>query len=316
MEMSPVPYSRRRFLASAGVLSAGILAFPASLFAAESPVITIVNEARKSPLKLSKLRSSITVIEGSGGNICVLTGRQELLLVDAGIDVSKAKMQAALARLSDKPVKQLINTHWHFDHASGNEWLHQAGATITAHENTRKHLQKTVRVEDWSYTFPPAPADAIPSVVFARERTMHLGQETIQLRHYAPAHTDSDIAVYFEQADVLHVGDTWWNGYYPFLDYNTGGDVNGMMQAAEANIARTTAKTIIIPGHGPVGTRAQLVAYRDMLGEVMHRVRALKNQGHSLQQAVASRPTQPFDAQWGNFVISGALFTNLVYRSV
>jgi glyoxylase-like metal-dependent hydrolase (beta-lactamase superfamily II) len=310
------PISRRHFMASAGLLSAGFFVSPSKLFDETSPVTIIINEAAKGPVNMKKLRNNISMLEGSGGNIAVFTGRDGKLLVDGGIDVSKEKMKKVLSGISKEPVKYLINTHWHFDHASGNEWLHEAGATIMAHGNTKKNLSKQIRVEDWKYTFPPAPKGALPTITFEKERTLQMNGETIQMHYYGPAHTDSDISVYFENADVLHVADTWWNGYYPFIDYDTKGNIDGMLKAANANVNLATDKTIIIPGHGPVGNKAQLTEYRDMLVEVKTKIEAMKKQGKSLKEVVASKPTKSYDAKWGNFVINGDFFTNLVYRSV
>jgi glyoxylase-like metal-dependent hydrolase (beta-lactamase superfamily II) len=290
---------------------------PRRLFAAaESPVITIRNAAASAKITVTKLRGNVSVLEGSGGNIAVFTGRDGKLLVDAGIPATRARITDALDTLSGDPVRHLINTHWHFDHTDGNEWLHSIGAEITAHENTRKHLAETTRVEDWDFTFPPAPAGALPTKVFTKDETLHLNGATLALKCYKPAHTDSDISVDFTDADILHCADTFWNGYYPFIDYSTGGSINGMIRAAEANVARATEKTIVIPGHGPIGNKSQLIEFRDMLVAVRDKVSALKKQGRSLQEAIEAKPTADYDAKWGGFVIKGDFFTKLVYEGV
>ena len=170
-----------------------------------------------------KIRNNISVLEGSGGNIAVLTGPDGKVLIDGGIDASRPQLTKALADLSTDPISHLVNTHWHFDHTSGNEWLHAAGARIIAQENTRKYLSEVQRVEDWDYNFLPLRQGGIPSEVFATEHTLKLNGATIRLKRYTPAHTDSDISVTFGEADVLHTGDTYWNGIYPFIDYSTGG---------------------------------------------------------------------------------------------
>jgi glyoxylase-like metal-dependent hydrolase (beta-lactamase superfamily II) len=211
----------------------------------------------------------------------------------------------------------LFRSHWHFDHADGNAWLHAAGARIIAHENTRKHLAVAQRVDDWYFDFPPAPAAGLPSDVFATEQTMQVNGATIAMKYYGPAHTDSDISVHFTEIDVLHTGDTFWNGIYPFIDYSTGGSIDGSIRAADANLAVTTDKTVIIPGHGqPVSNRTQLKEFRDMLVGIRENVAALKKQGKSLDDTVAAKPTAAYDAKWGRFVIDPALFTKLVYEGV
>jgi glyoxylase-like metal-dependent hydrolase (beta-lactamase superfamily II) len=253
---------------------------------------------------------------GVGGNIAVLPGRDGKLLIDAGFAGARPKITSALASISSDPIKHLINTHWHFDHTDGNEWLHSAGAVILAHVNTRKHLSTTTRVEGWNFTFPPSPPGAIPSEVFDDERTVKLNGMTIVLKHYAPAHTDSDISVYFTDADVFHVGDTFWNGYYPFIDYSTGGSIDGMIRATQENVAKVTDTMIVIPGHGAVGDKSQLVFYRDLLVDTREKVAALKKQGKSLDEIVAAKPTAATDAKWANGFRSPKDFIGDVYQGV
>jgi glyoxylase-like metal-dependent hydrolase (beta-lactamase superfamily II) len=284
--------------------------------AVESPVITIRNAAATAKINVQKLRGNVSVLEGSGGNITVLTGRDSKLLVDAGITASRPQITDTLASLSDDPVKHLINSHWHFDHTDGNEWLHSIGAEITAHENTRKHLSTTTRVEDWDFTFPPSPPGALPTKLFTTEETLHLNGMTLALKYYLPAHTDSDISIEFTDADIIHVADTFWNGVYPFIDYSTGGSIDGMIRAAEENVARVSDKTIVIPGHGPIGNKSQLIEFRDMLLAIREKVGTLKNQGKSRDEVVATKPTANYDEKWGGFVINGDLFTKLVYAGV
>ena len=280
----------------------------------ESPVITIRKAAATGKINIHKLRGNLSVLEGSGGNITVLTGRDGKVLVDAGI--SRPQVEDALASLGEEPVSHLINTHWHFDHTDGNEWLHSVGAAISAHENTRKHLSNTTRVEDWNFTFPPAPPGALPTTIINTDKTIYLNGTTLALRCYGPSHTDSDISVEFEKANVIAVADTLWNGHYPFIDYSTGGSLDGMIRAAEANVANTNDETIVIPGHGPIGNRSQLIEFRDMLGAIREKIANLKKQGKSLNEAVAAKPTADYDAKWGGFVIDGDFFTRLVYAGV
>jgi glyoxylase-like metal-dependent hydrolase (beta-lactamase superfamily II) len=309
--------SRRRFLVSTAVATAGVWLMPRRLFAeVESPVIVIRRAAATSKINVQKLRGNVSVFEGSGGNIAVLTGHDGKLLVDAGITASRPRITEALQNLSADPLKHLINTHWHFDHTDGNEWLHSIGAEITAHENTRKHLSVATRVEGWNFTFPPSPNGALPTKVFSQAQTLHLNGTTLELKYYPPAHTDSDISVEFWDADIFHAGDTFWNGHFPFIDYSTGGSIDGTIRAAEANVASVSNKTIVIPGHGPVGNKSQLIEFRDMLVGVRDKVAALKKQGRSLQEVIEAKPTADYDAKWGGFVIDGKTFTGLVFAGV
>jgi glyoxylase-like metal-dependent hydrolase (beta-lactamase superfamily II) len=313
----PFKVPRRHFLGSALFASAALCLTPYRIFGGDGSPVTIIRDAAATAkINVTKLRGNVSMLEGSGGNIAVLTGRDGKVLVDAGITASRPRITEALKSLSADPVRHLINSHWHFDHTDGNEWLHSIGAEITGHENTRKHLSVTTRVEGWNFTFPPAPAGALPTKLLAEEQTLHLNGATLLLKHYAPAHTDSDLSIHFTDADVIHVADTFWNGYYPFIDYSTGGNIDGMIRAAEANLARVTDKTIVIPGHGPVGNKSQLIEFRDMLTDVREKVSSLKKEGKSLSEVIAAKPTVAYDTKWGGFVIDGKNFTGLVYQGV
>ena len=171
--------------------------------------------AATAPLKTHKLRGNVTVIEGSGGNIAVLTGPDGKVFVDAGITATRPRILEAVNSLGRDPIKHLINTHWHFDHTDGNQWLNAEGAAILAHENTHKHLLSAQRVEDWDFNFPSPPLAAVPTEVFSSEKTLSLNRSTLHLKYYGPAHTDSDISVSFSEADILHCGDTYWNWHLP-----------------------------------------------------------------------------------------------------
>jgi glyoxylase-like metal-dependent hydrolase (beta-lactamase superfamily II) len=291
---------------------------PREAFAEARGLVSLIKDsAATSPIVTHKLRNNVSVLEGSGGNVAVLTGPDGKVLIDAGIGVSRPQITKALAALGPEPITHLINTHWHFDHADGNTWLNSVGAKIIAHENTRKHLSAVQRVEDWDYNFLPLPSVGLPSEVFAAERTLKLNGLNLGLKYYGPAHTDSDISVAFGEADILHVADTFWNGIYPFIDYSTGGSIDGMIAASDVNLAATTDDTIIIPGHGrPVSNRAELKEFHDMLVAVRDKVAALKRQGRSRDEAVAAKPTAAFDAKFGNFVIDPGFFTRLVYEGV
>lgn len=299
-------------------LSADVGLAPRRAFArAKGIVDTIKDAASQSPITMHRLRGGVSVLEGSGGSVAVLDGADGKLMVDAGIGVSQPQMRQALDSLSTAPVVQLINTHWHFDHADGNEWLHASGAHILAQQATAAHLAAAQRVDDWDFDFPAAPPGARPAETFAQEHRLRHNGQTVELRHYGAAHTDGDISVRFAEADVLHAGDTFWNGVYPFIDYSTGGSIDGMIAAARSNVSETADSTLVIAGHGkPVGTRAELCAFRDMLIAIRGAVATLKERGMTVEEVVAAQPTAPFDEAWGQFVIGPAFFTSLVYRGV
>lgn len=291
---------------------------PRAVFAQSRNIVDSIRAAAAAAsITVHRLRDNVSVLEGSGGNMAVLTGPDGKILIDAGITASRPRIVEALAGLSDDPVRKLINTHWHFDHADGNEWLQKEGASILAHENTRKHLAMAQRVEDWDFNFPQAPAGALPSEVFAQEKTLTANGVTMLLKYYGPAHTDSDISVTFQEPNILHAADTYWNGVYPFIDYSTGGSIDGTIRATEANLMAVTDDTIVIPGHGPpVSNKTELEQFRNMLVAIRDEVAALKSQGRTLDETVAAKPTAAYDAKWGQFAVSPALFTKLVYMGV
>ena len=207
--------SRRRFIACTGLAATAVCLVPHRFFGDEVNKVAAARKAgERANVTVQALRGNISVLIGSGGNIAVLPGDDGKLIIDSGYRGTRDKIAAALDSLGPDPIKHLVNTHWHFDHTDGNEWMHSAGATITAHKNTQKHLSTSTRVEDWNFTFPPSPAGAIPTDVFNADKTLHLNGATIALKYYGPTHTDSDVSAYFIEADVLHTGDTWFNGHY------------------------------------------------------------------------------------------------------
>lgn len=312
----PHPLSRRRFLATAGALGAAAWIDPRRLAAQELSVVEKFRRgAATSAMAVEPLRGGLGLITGSGGNVVAFPGADGVLLVDSGI--VGPRVAAEVAKLGDAPIRHVVNTHWHFDHTDANAWMRGRGATIIAHENTRARMSAATRVEGWKHTFPRAPEAALPTEVFADERTLQLNGSRVVLRHHGRGgHTDTDVSVHFAGPDVLVLGDLWWNGLYPFIDYSTGGSIGGMITATEESLANASAGTLIVPGHGPAGDRAQLSRYRDMLAAVRDRVAALKRQGRSLEQAVAAKPTAPFDSAFSGAVVDADSFTGLVYQGV
>lgn len=312
--MSHENFSRRRFLVSTGILTVATCLHPRSLFAeSENIVLTARKRAETAAITVQNLRGNVTALLGSGGNIGVLSGKDGKLIIDSGYSPSRGKIDEALAGLSPEPIKHLVNTHWHFDHTDGNEWMHSEGAIILAHENTKKHLSTTTRVEAWDFTFPAAPAGSIPVEVIDKEKTLSINNSNVVLACYGPSHTDGDLSAYFVEPDVLHCGDTWWNGHYPFIDYSTGGNIKGMIKAAEWNLAKASEKTIVIPGHGKIAGKPELTEYRDMLVTVHDKVAALKKEGKTLEETIAAKVTTAYDSKWATSFLTGDLFTKLVY---
>jgi glyoxylase-like metal-dependent hydrolase (beta-lactamase superfamily II) len=311
--------SRRGFLVSTGAIAtAAWLAGPRQLFAKEEGVVQSMRKgAVDAKITVEKLRGNIHVLIGSGGNIAVLPGKDGTLLVDAGLAGSKPQIMKALDDISGDPIKHLINTHWHFDHTDGNEWLHGAGATIIAHEKLKERLSKPTRVDAWDFTFEPSPAGALPTEIVTTKRGLKINGAKISIEHLPPpSHTDTDLIVHFHDADVFHTGDTYWNGHYPFIDYSTGGSIDGMITACEKNLTKIGKDTIVIPGHGPIGNHASLTEFHKMLKEVCERVAGMKKAGKTLEEVIAAKPSEKYDAEWGTFVINPATFAALVFAGV
>ncbi|AEU36113.1 MBL fold metallo-hydrolase [Granulicella mallensis] len=262
------------------------------------------------------LRSGITVLSGSGGNIAVLNGPDGKVMVDSGFATSQPEIETALSLISDEPVRSLVNTHWHFDHTDGNQWVYESGAVIIGHRNNRVRMQQEQAIPAFEVLLHPSSKSELPTIVFDNDLTLELNDERILLRGYAPAHTDSDISVYFERADVLHVGDTWLNGIYPFIDCDSGGNIDGVIAASLANLELAGPNTIVIPGHGAIGNRNDLLEFHEMLVGIQSRVAALKANGATLEAVIAARPTEPFDDKWGRSFIPPELFTENVYEGV
>ena len=323
MPKTSVPkLSRRGFcLCCVGVASIGVAGgwlSPREAFAEAHQLVAMIRgAAAKANITTHKLRGNVFVLEGSGGNIAVFAGEHGKVMVDAGITATRPKIEQALSAIGRQPVTHLVNTHWHFDHADGNEWVHAAGAKIVAHENTKKRLMETQRVEDWDFSFPPSPAGAIPTETFSEDQEVEYEGCKLHFVCYEAAHTDSDIGVHFVDQNILHTGDTYWNGIYPFIDYSTGGSIDGKIAACAKSLAMADNKTIVIPGHGaPVSNKSELKAFHDMLVVVRGNVARLKGKGMSVGEVAAARPTADFDKHWGQFVITPGLFTQLVYEGV
>ncbi len=314
--MTCLAFSRRRFLTTAAAAAAATRFYRPALHAQEIPDVLARGRAAgaTAKIKVQSLRGNVTALMGVGGNIAVLPGKDGKLLIDSGYMTARPQLTEALAAISSDPITHLINTHWHFDHTDGNEWVHAAGATIIAHENCRTRLSTPQEIVAYKAKFPPSPAGAIPTLVFKTDDTLKLNGANLTLRHYEPAHTDTDISIYFAEANVLHTGDTFWNPLYPFIDYSTGGKIDGMILANKNNLEIASADTIIIPGHGAVGTKAQLAEFHEMLVAIRDNVAKLKKEGKSLDETVAAKPTAAFDEKFGG--ARAAAFVGYVYQGV
>jgi glyoxylase-like metal-dependent hydrolase (beta-lactamase superfamily II) len=268
------------------------------------------------PIEAQRLADNLTLLSGPGGNVVVLNGPDGKFVVDTFLSPAWPKLKEALDGIGNAPLKFVIDTHWHFDHTDNNAPLHAAGATVLAHENTKKRMSEPHDVPVFGFHFDPSPAEALPQQTFATSHKLEANGETLALQHLAPAHTDSDIYVHFQKANVIHMGDTFFTGMYPFIDSGTGGKISGMIAAADKVLPLAGNYTKIVPGHGPVGNKADLAKFREMLVTTRDRVQKLKSAGKSAQEAVAEKPLADLDAVWGKGMLNSDQFVQVVYLAL
>ncbi len=267
-------------------------------------------------IKTTKVSDHIYMLEGSGGNIGVSVGEDGALMIDSQYAPLSDKIRRAIEALTDEPIKLLLNTHWHGDHSGGNQPFAEMGAMIVAHDNVRERMSKTQLMKAFSREIPPAPEEARPVVTFNDQLSLRCNGEYLMMVHVDSAHTDGDALIYFPESDVMHMGDTYFAGRYPFIDQSSGGTIDGLIEAVNHALFLTTDDTKIIPGHGPLSNKFELKAYRDVLKQVRDGVAHAKAQGKSLEEIQADPPTADMDASWGSGFISSERFIDLVYSTL
>lgn len=287
---------------------AGLLAIPATA--------TAQGDMADVEIEVKPLTDQVAVLYGRGGNIGVSHGEDGVFLIDDQYAPLTDRIRAAVAELSEEPVRFVVNTHWHGDHTGGNENLGEAGAVIVAHENVRERMSTDQFMKAFDRTVPASPKAALPVITFDDSVTFHLNGDTVRVYHVANGHTDGDSIVDFEQADVLHMGDIFFNSGYPFIDRGSGGDVEGMIRAAERGLEIAGDETRIIPGHGELTDRDGLEAYHAMLTKVTDRVRSLMAEGKTLEEIQAAGVTSEFDERWAGAFIDAERFLSFVHASL
>jgi glyoxylase-like metal-dependent hydrolase (beta-lactamase superfamily II) len=300
-----------RFWSGANHLSLTLLALP--LIAAS---IAAQPDPSQASVRVVPITAGIYMLEGLGGNIGLSVGDADAFIIDDQYAPMTPKIKAAVATVTSKPIRFVVNTHWHDDHTGGNEAMAGSGALIFAHENVRRRMSKEQFLAAFNNRVPASPAAALPVVTFTDTISFYLNGDTIQTIHVRNAHTDGDAIIFFRRANVIHMGDTFFNGMYPFTDVSTGGSVAGMIAAANQALAMSNASTRFIPGHGPLATRADLIRYRDMMVTVRDRITRLVNQRRTLRQVIAAKPLADLDAEWGKGFLKPEMFLTIAYESL
>ena len=270
----------------------------------------------KVEIKTEKLAEGVWMLTGAGGNIGVFAGDDGVFMIDNQYAPLTDKIRAAIAAVTDKKIRFLLNTHWHGDHVGGNENLGKTGVVIVAQENVRKRMSTEQFNKMFDKKEPPSPAAALPLVTFVDAISFHVNGDDVDAFHVPPAHTDGDAIVYFRKANVLHMGDTFFNGMYPFVDLSSGGSVAGMIGACDRGLSMGDASTKVIPGHGPLGTKADLKAFRDMLAASRDAVAALVKAGKTLDEVKAAKPTAAYDEKWGKGFVKPDVWATLLYTDL
>ena len=291
------------------VLAAALLSalLPAGLLAQQDQV----------SYEATPLSKTVTVVKGRGGNIAVSCGEDGAFIIDDQLKPLTDQLLAEIARICDQSIRFVINTHYHHDHVGGNETLGKTGSVIIAHDNIRRRMSSEQFSNFMGTTTPPWPKEALPVVTFNDKVTLHMNGEPVTVHHVPRGHTDGDSIVHFPVSNVIHMGDIFFNGLYPYIDLDGGGSIQGMIGAVDLALSLADDQTRIIPGHGPVvSDKAALTAYRDFLAQARDNVQVLVDQGLSLEQAVAARPTAEWDEVLGQTWITPAQMVTFIYNSL
>ncbi len=267
-------------------------------------------------LTSTPVRGSVHVlVMPAAGNVGVSVGKDGVFMIDDQFAPMAPKISAAVARLTDKPVRYILNTHWHGDHSGGNATFGGQGIVIVAHDNVRTRMSAEHFNAFFKSTTPPSPAEALPVITFSDRITFHFNGDTIRVIHIPGAHTDGDAMFYFEKADMLHAGDVFVLYGYPFIDLSSGGSTAGMIAGLDQILGVIGPETLVIPGHGPVVRRDRVESFRAMLATARDRVLKLVDEGKTLEQVIAARPLADFDLEWGKSFIKVDQFVTTLYNS-
>jgi cyclase len=286
-------------------------AFASHRFPADGLVAQARTAYGSTPLLTAQIRSGVFVFAGAGGNLTAIAGSPGGTIIDTGYGPRVAEIEDAVAGVLGRMPQWVINTHWHFDHTDGNAAFAAAGATILAHANGRARLSTSQYVPSLSWRISASPRKAWPSLTFDHPFTLDTGTEELHLLPQAPAHTDSDVAVFLSSANVLVTGDLFTHHSYPVIDESSGGSLRGMIEAVERLLPMINGDTVVVPGHGAATNRRGLAAFLDMLRSIENRILVLIEAQREIPEITAARPTAEFDSVWGRDYVTGAHFTRM-----
>ena len=264
-------------------------------------------------IKHIKVTDKITMLQAGGGNIAVSNGKDGLFVIDADYPKSSDALQHAIDKISKNVPKFLINTHWHFDHVGGNEAFGKEGTVIITHKNTRKRMKNGQYIKPFDKHIPPAKKDALATLTIEDKSTIHLNGEEAQIMAITPAHTDGDLIILWKKSNVIHTGDLFFNGFWPFIDRSSKGSLTGMIKAAEKLLTLINDETKVIPGHGPLATKADLENFLKTLQIVNQRINNAKTQGKDLESFIKDKPLADLEQEWGDGFLSTEKFIRIVY---
>jgi glyoxylase-like metal-dependent hydrolase (beta-lactamase superfamily II) len=267
-------------------------------------------------MEQKSLSDHVTFLHGSGGNMLVSTGPDGIVLVDCEFSPMSDKIKAAVAKLQPGPIRFLIDTHWHIDHAGGNADFAKDGTVIIAQDHVRSRLSTQQPAGYFGNTVPPSPPAAWPLITFDRSMTLHFNGENIMLLNDGVAHTDGDAIVYFPKSNVVHMGDVYINGLYPIIDLASHGTIQGYFPIIDHVLGMINDQTRVIPGHGPIGTKADLLFYRNMLATLRDRVQKMITEGKTLDEITAANVSKDFDNDWASDRVGPKAITKMIYESL
>lgn len=290
-----------------------LAAIPAALWFAPQTIAAVQGEQAIATVAVS---DNIYMLTGDGGNIGVLTGADGTFMIDDKFAPLSKEITAAIKKLGGAAPKFLVNTHFHADHTGGNENFGKSGSTIVAHHNVRARMSTQTEIKAFGMVTPAAPAIALPVITFTTDMRLHLNGQTLNITHLPAAHTDGDAIVHFVEANVIHAGDTFFNGFYPFIDVAHGGTLKGMIAAVDKILTLCNTETKIMPGHGPLASISDLQGYRNMLAAAEKRLGALKKRGMKAADIIENKPLQDLEPKWGNGMFTSDRWIEIIYDGI